>query len=544
MSKIIFAAALFVAIAAAAPTGELGEEVYEGMWQDFVSEHAKVYHPEQVLKKYSVFKDNVDFILDHNKNHAERLGYTTGINQFADMTSSEFKRTMLGLNALQKKDQSNVEILPEATSDSVDWTTKNAVTPVKNQGQCGSCWAFSTTGSVEGISAITTGKLQSFSEQELVSCAGSYGNQGCNGGLMDDGFKYIEAKGDVLETNYPYTGKTGTCTASKTSSPAVKVTGFKDVATNNEAQLMAAVEKQPVSVAIEADQSGFQFYKSGVFSGTCGTKLDHGVLAVGYGTQGSTAYWKVKNSWGATWGQDGYILLARNVANKAGQCGIAAQPSYPTMGAAPPTPPTPPAPPTPTPPAPPTPTPPGPSGTHYGDPASGCLADEEAVQVQGLAGKFCSPDCKSAACPTDVPSGVTAAPQCALQTTTGDKRCALICSATTDEASLRAGDAACGAATCQPIQGTGICTYGGGPAPPPSPSGDCTIATGLQCAESVEKCISACKQGVASCVECLGASFATCCPCLKKLDPNLPVQCGGAQAAQPEFMTVDTTFVL
>merc|ERR1712093_332796 len=205
-----------------------------------------------------------------------------------------------------------------------------------------------TTGSVEGINAIKTGKLESFSEQELVSCAGSYGNQGCNGGLMDDGFKYIMAKGDTLESNYPYTGKTGTCQQSKTSPIAVKITGYSDVAASNEAQLQAAVAQQPVSVAIEADQSGFQFYKSGVFSGTCGAKLDHGVLAVGYGTDSGKDYWKIKNSWAATWGDKGYIRLARGTKNttstngrkllgggggggKSGECGLLKQPSYPSV---------------------------------------------------------------------------------------------------------------------------------------------------------------------------------------------------------------------
>merc|ERR1711998_676148 len=180
------------------------------------------------MHRFAVFKDNVDFIVDHNKNKAQELGYTTGINEFADLTNAEFKRLYTGYNAMTKKPSLNVELHDvSAAPSSVDWTTKKAVTPVKNQGQCGSCWAFSTTGSVEGINAITTGKLESFSEQELVSCAKSYGNQGCNGGLMDDGFKYIIAKGDVLETKYPYTGKTGTCTTSKTKSPAVKITGYK-----------------------------------------------------------------------------------------------------------------------------------------------------------------------------------------------------------------------------------------------------------------------------------------------------------------------------
>ena len=166
--------------------------------------------------------------------------------------------------------------------------------------------------------------------------------------------------------------------------------------------------------------------------------------------------------------------------------------------------------------------------THYGNPANGCLSDEQPVKIQGLSGDFCSPDCTSAACPTDEPAGATAKPQCALKASTGnDKKCALVCSPSTEWASLRAGDAACGPATCQPIQGVGICTYGGsptppGPAPGPSPSGSCTLGVAEQCAAGLEKCVSQCKSGTAACIECLGGDFKTCCPCIEKLDKKLP----------------------
>merc|ERR1712054_632882 len=150
---------------------------------------------------------------------------------------------------------------------------------------------------------------------------------------MDEGFKFVKAKGLETESSYSYSGTTGTCSTAKENAhdgiaPGV-VSSFEDVTPNSESQLAAAVAEGPVSVAIEADQSGFQFYKSGVFSGTCGTNLDHGVLVVGYGTDSGKDYWKVKNSWGTTWGQNGYILMARDISSKKGQCGIASQPSYP-----------------------------------------------------------------------------------------------------------------------------------------------------------------------------------------------------------------------
>ncbi|KAD3642061.1 hypothetical protein E3N88_31285 [Mikania micrantha] len=219
-----------------------------------------------------------------------------------------------------------------AVPSSMDWRKKGAVTPIKDQGQCGCCWAFSAVAAVEGITQLKTGKLVSLSEQELVDCDTSGVDQGCEGGLMDNAFDFIVSnKGLTTETNYPYKGVDATCNSNEASNHAATITGHEDVPANSESALLKAVAGQPVSVAIDASGSDFQFYSSGVFTGDCGTELDHGVTAVGYGTtDDGTKYWLVKNSWGASWGQEGYIMMQRGVEAKEGLCGIAMQASYPT----------------------------------------------------------------------------------------------------------------------------------------------------------------------------------------------------------------------
>jgi cathepsin L len=261
------------------------------------------------------------------------------VNKLADLTRTEFATKYIhgGYNnkSWYTRDYNwFLAMTPRsALPVSVDWTTKGAVTPVKNQGQCGSCWAFSTTGSVEGAWFLANHSLVSISEQQLVDCSTSEGNQGCNGGLMDYGFQYIiDNKGITTEAAYPYTATDGTC-VSQGLQVAATIKGFKDVPTNSETALMAAISIQPVSVAVEADQNSFQFYAGGVLTQTCGTNLDHGVLAVGYGTSGGQDYYLVKNSWGTDWGSKGYIMLARGPKynGNSGQCGIQMDPSYPVV---------------------------------------------------------------------------------------------------------------------------------------------------------------------------------------------------------------------
>ena len=229
----------------------------------------------------------------------------------------------------------------ETLPDSVDWVSKGAVTAVKNQGQCGSCWSFSTTGALEGAYSIKNGNLQEFSEQELVDCdnfknGGS--DHGCNGGLMDNAFAWIKKNGGLCtENEYPYVSGTtttsGTCDKSCTNVKGSDIISYTDVSPNSDESMMAALTKQPVSVAIQADQKDFQLYNSGVFTGSCGTQLDHGVLLVGYGSETNEDYYVIKNSWGNTWGDNGYIKIGRgsqyNDGN--GQCGVLMQGSYPTV---------------------------------------------------------------------------------------------------------------------------------------------------------------------------------------------------------------------
>lgn len=315
-------------------------------------QHSKTYQTEDETKmRLGIWKTNNAFIEAHNSQQPPP-SYSMGHNHFSDLTPDEYQEiNKLGsyspglmtpsrsrsndsiTTATLRKNRRMVD-LPE----SVDWVEKGAIVPVKNQGMCGSCWAFSAIVAIEGAHYLDTGNLTSLSEQELVDCDKL--DMGCGGGLMDNAFLFDEnSTGICSEEEYPYAmhrrwlrgcgSENGECTPVEHT----RVKSFVDVENSVDA-LVEAISKQPVSIAIEADQQSFQFYKSGVFDDpNCGDALDHGVAAVGYGTsEDGKDYFKVRNSWGSSWGDEGYILISRSTENHVnGTCGILSFASMPLL---------------------------------------------------------------------------------------------------------------------------------------------------------------------------------------------------------------------
>jgi len=324
---------VFVALLLISSALALSEQQYQDTFLAWTQTHNKVYTSTEFNTRYSAFKANLDYI---NQWNAQGSPTILGTTVFADLTNAEYKALLLGTHfdgtarLAAAKASKVVENNVQANPASVDWVTAGAVTGIKNQGQCGSCWSFSTTGSTEGIHFIKKNNLVGLSEQNLMDCSTSYGNNGCNGGLMDQAFRYIIAnRGIDTEASYPYTMATEACKYKAADSGAT-ITGFTDVTSGSETALQTASVVQPISVAIDASHNSFQLYTSGVYyEPACSTTaLDHGVLVVGYGTSSGSDYWLVKNSWGTDWGQAGYIWMSRNKNNN---CGIATMASFPTI---------------------------------------------------------------------------------------------------------------------------------------------------------------------------------------------------------------------
>jgi len=305
----------------------VSEADYRQAFTLWTHQHNKVYSSEEFFARYDIFKANYDFVNSHNEQTA---GFSVKLNKFADLTAAEFGKIYNGYRAPSfrvSKPHAEVFVADKNVQipTSVDWRSKGAVTGVKDQGQCGSCWSFSSTGSMEGSKALAGQGLVSLSEQNLVDCSTAQGNMGCNGGLMDQAFEYVIQNGGIdTEASYPYTATGPNQCRYSAANIGDKISSYSDISSGDEDALAQAIAMKPVSVAIDASHSSFQFYNGGIYyePACSSSQLDHGVLAIGYGD----GYFLVKNSWGTSWGSAGYIQMSRGRSNN---CGIATAASYP-----------------------------------------------------------------------------------------------------------------------------------------------------------------------------------------------------------------------
>lgn len=295
-------------------------------FKQWTAMHGKKFTAVEALRRRAIFNMNARLVAKYNKEGSFQLSLE---GPFAAMTETEYNALLKPIN--YKKHEVTEEPV-HGVPDSIDWRAKGKIPAVRDQAQCGSCYTFSVLAAVEGRLLIAGSKYNSnnvdLSEQQLVDCSTVVGNEGCNGGALDETFGYVKDYGVMREADYPYTAKEQKCAYAK-SNIAVKTTGYKDVAFGSESGLKNAAAEGPVSVAIDASGIKFQLYKKGVYDNEkCSSvNLNHGVAVVGYGNESGKDYWIVRNSWGTSWGNGGYILMSRNKNN---QCGIATNAVYPT----------------------------------------------------------------------------------------------------------------------------------------------------------------------------------------------------------------------
>ncbi|XP_026142028.1 cathepsin L1-like isoform X1 [Carassius auratus] len=333
--RFLVVTAAFLAVASAASLSL--EDMEFHAWK---MKFGKIYRSvEEESQRKQTWLSNRKLVLVHNMMADQGIKtYRLGMTYYADMSNEEYRQVAFhgclgSMNNTKARGGATFFRLKDAVvvPSSVDWRDKGYVTDVKDQKDCGSCWAFSATGSLEGQTFKKTGKLVSLSEQQLVDCSGSFGNMGCGGGLMDQAFQYIKSNGGLdTEESYPYEAIDDQCRFNP-SNVGATCTGYVDVTSGDESALQEAVATiGPISVAIDAGHSSFQLYESGIYNepDCSSSDLDHGVLAVGYGSSNGEDYWIVKNSWGVGWGDKGYIMMSRNKSN---QCGISTAASYPLV---------------------------------------------------------------------------------------------------------------------------------------------------------------------------------------------------------------------
>ena len=317
------------------------ESIYRERFDAWTRDFNMTWDPKETLDRYDIFKDNIDHIERHN---AKNLSWTMGTNQFSAMTADEFtfcvKKGHCGGYIHKETPESEMNYgnthpnsteYKAASCSSIDWRQYGAVTSVKNQGQCGSCWTFAVAAAYETCQKIAGNQIDNLSEQEILDCDRT--DYGCNGGYPANAFKWIQQNGGICQlAKYNYVGyQQSYCYKSYCSNYGKRITKYTNVY-RTEGGLQAAVCTGAVTVAIQADQQAFQFYKSGVLTGSCGTQLDHAVTVVGFGYQGNQQYWLIKNSWGTGWGDGGYIKLCKHCGANGGngQCGILMQGVYPS----------------------------------------------------------------------------------------------------------------------------------------------------------------------------------------------------------------------